>query len=396
MQNSAADTSTELSVEEIESIKQIAVRQHVAKDTCIFSEGDHADSIYFIESGLVSIFIQKFTRQEEISTLEPGDYFGEMAFFSRGKRSASAMTLSDTVLLTVDRDAFSRLLESDASISEKVNTILENRNEELAHKENLFDSICSSGSSFHIGIKGDPSLRESAFSRERYVSVVDQILPLLQGALYDLLVSRCVCELTIHFNSGEIHTKSVCNPFTDEIHPANKLLNKAYIERHFPPMSYEEKTGLIRRNYGFITSDPLMSLLPESHREIIQACYQDWHPVKLHQVAETISRLLLLRKVPNFYIRNFTFSIIKDAIRMQFNCDGTHILDAAGYQEFLRNNLIEDEPYTASNPERRNTLRRHAGDASDHAGTDRRSPPGRRLDDWERLSGDLKKSETPQ
>jgi hypothetical protein len=29
----------------------------------------------------------------------------------------------------------------------------------------------------------------------------------------------------------------------------------------------------------------------------------------------------------------------RDAIRMQFNCDGTHIVSAEDYQQFLQDNL---------------------------------------------------------
>jgi hypothetical protein len=79
----------ELTVEDFDKIKSMAVRQECKKGERIFSEGDTADYIYFIESGRVSIFIQKFTVQEEIGVLGPGEYFGEMAFFYKDKRTAS-------------------------------------------------------------------------------------------------------------------------------------------------------------------------------------------------------------------------------------------------------------------------------------------------------------------
>lgn len=54
-----------------------------------------------------------------------------------------------------------------------------------------------------------------------------------------------------------------------------------------------------------------------------------------------MSQLAKLRSIQSFYLRNFSISMIQDAIRMQFNCDGTHIVSAEDYQNFLRDNLEE-------------------------------------------------------
>jgi len=378
-----------LSLEEINKIKACATMREFEKDQAIFSEGDNADYIYFIESGLVSIFIDKFSRKEQISALGPGYYFGEMAFLLGDKRSASAQALEASTLLTVDRDTFLKLLEMESSIKEKINTILAARNEELTQKENMFERKDIEGGSLHIGISGDPSLRESAFSRERYYNVVDEILPMLQCVLYDLLVNRNVYEFVLHFNSGEVHTKSIFSPFSDEIHQAKKLLDKGYLDRHFPLIPYEEKIDLVRRSYNHLDGDASMNLLPDLYRENLKATFQSWHLLEPHKVANTISRLDMLRKLQNFYIRNFTMSSIADIIRLQFNCDGTHILNADGFQEFLENNIVEDEPYLDSHPDRRKGQRRTTGEKKDSAASlrsSRRSIPGRRQKDWLRLS----------
>jgi hypothetical protein len=57
------------------------------------------------------------------------------------------------------------------------------------------------------------------------------------------------------------------------------------------------------------------------------------------QVSIAISRLPDLRRIPDFYLRNFMLSMTRDAIRMQFNCDGTHIVGAEDYLLFLEENL---------------------------------------------------------
>ena len=350
----------------------------------IFSDGDNADHIYFIETGNVSIFIEKFTDQEEISSLGPGDYFGEMAFFSGGLRSASAAALIETTLLCVNKEAFLKLFDTDRDIANKVNQIFLKRNQELSFKEHLVGG----SESFQLGIKGDPSLRFSAFSRERYDSVVDRIIPDLQPRLFDLLINRSAYEIFIHCNSGEIHIRTVFDPFNADIHPASKLLNVAYIERHFPAITYDEKSELIKHLYGFIGNNNSYTQLPEQYKDNRHTNFSNWKPIGQREIANTLSKLTLLRKIPNFYLRNFSINIARDAIRMQFNCDGTQIVNAQGFQEFLEQNLDEEE-IAAQTSERRNNQRRTLSEQmarSKFQFGERRSPAGRRQEDWQSIT----------
>jgi len=305
----------------------------------IFAEGDVADFIYFIDAGRVSIYIQKFTRQEEICILGPGDYFGEMAIFNRDKRTASAKALEDTVLVSVDKNELVRLLEREPAIADSIRHLLARRNEELALKESLIDLTGIHHRHLHIGIKGDPSLRETAFTRERYQSPVDKVIHQLPDSLEELLINRCVYEVAIAFNSGEIHTHSVLDPFRIEIHPVTKIVDDAYLDRHFPRIPYADKTAAVRRVYSLLDSEAALDTAPEHLRKIILKNHDDWEPVTPQEIRETVQRLPALRDIPDFYLRSFTLSMTHDAIRMQFNCDGTHIVSTDSYQQFLDENL---------------------------------------------------------
>ena len=81
--------SQKLTDEDFEKIRAHAVQRRYRNGELIFSEGDTADYVYFIESGKVSVFIQKFGMQEEICVLGSGAYFGEMALLSKDTRNAS-------------------------------------------------------------------------------------------------------------------------------------------------------------------------------------------------------------------------------------------------------------------------------------------------------------------
>lgn len=377
---------------EISKIKLLGTPQSYEKGSLIFSDGDNADHIYFIQTGSVSIFVEKFTSQEEISSLGPGDYFGEMAFFSGDKRSASASALIDTELLSVDKAAFLNLFESDSDIADKINKVFSKRNQELSFKEHMTGGKKSPGhDSFVLGIKGDPSLRFSALSRERYDSVVDRIMSDLQPHLYDLLINRSAYEIFIHCNSGEIHIRTVFDPFNGGIHPASKLLNIAYIERHFPVIAYDEKLLLIKQMYEFIGKNASFTRLPGQHKGNLQSCFDEWEPVSQRDIATTISKLSQLRKIPDFYLRNITISIVRDAIRMQFNCDGTQIVNSQGLLDFIDQNLDEDEKNAMQADEQRNVQRRAPSEQmtrNQYQYGERRSPPGRRQSDWDAITSE--------
>jgi CRP-like cAMP-binding protein len=326
----------ELSKEDFNRIKTSAIEREYKKGELIFSEGDAADYVYFIESGQVSVFIRKFNCTDEICALGPGAYFGEMAIFSNDKRTASVAALEDTALLSVDRKAFLEVLETTPSLAVKIKGIMARRNEELILKENLVDITGIKAKHLHVGISGDPSLRETVFTRERYESVADRILPLLELRLVDLLTKRCVYHLSVAFNSGEIHTSSVFDPFSDEVHQAGKFVDESYMDRHFVKIPYEEKTSVIRYVYRAVADAPAFVGLPERFKKIFTGHYGKWEPVAPEDIANTVSRLTSLRNIPNYYLRNFTMSTIQDIIRMQFNCDGTQIVSAEDYQRVIR------------------------------------------------------------
>ena len=109
----------------------------------------------------------------------------------------------------------------------------------------------------------------------------------------------------------------------------------------------------------------------------------NWEPMSHSEIADILSRLPLLRKIPDFYLRNLTISIIKNTIRLQFNCDGTQIVNAKGLQDFIEQNLVDEEESEVPAAERRKEQRRHA---SEPRGAERRSPMGRRREDWAKFT----------
>jgi CRP-like cAMP-binding protein len=305
----------------------------------IFAEGDEADYFYFIVSGTVSIFIEKFHTRDVLRLAQSGDWFGEMAMFNGNRRAANAATQTPTSCLTVSRLEFMDLLDAEPDLRNKILTIVNMRNEDLVLKEKLIDADGLCNQDIHIGIKGDPSLRESAMLRERYESIVDKLLPQLVSRFEDLLLNRSAHRIMIGFNNGEIRISTVLDPFCEEFHPAVRLLDESYVDRHFPKIGYGHKAEMIRRIYRTIGEDGFFAGLPDHLHHGYARYFSNWEPVPEGQIKEILSKLSLLRSIPNFYVRNVTVGVLKDAIHMQFNCDGTHIVSARGYERFLNENL---------------------------------------------------------
>jgi len=328
-----------LTRKEFEKIRSLSNLKISPAGERLFSEGDVSDLIYFIDSGSVSIFIDKFNSQEELQVLGPGACFGEMAVFENDRRSASACTLQETAFSVLDKDDFLELMANDVNISNKIMTLLNARYEKLVLKEKLITSTGMSGKHLHIGIKGDPSLRESAMTRERHVSVVDKILSQLVPRLEDMLLNRCIYQIYLGFNNGEVRVSTILDPLSEEFHPAIRLLDEGYVKRHFPKIDYDRKVEIIREIYQGVRGNAYFDELPSHLHKGFTRYFSSSQPVAREEIARIISRLPQLREIPNFYVRNITVSIVKDAIRMQFNCDGTHIVSTAGHYYFLNENI---------------------------------------------------------
>lgn len=96
----------DLSPQDTEDLLARAVIRSFPRHAVIINEGDDSDSVYFIVSGHVKVFLADDDGKEVvIGTLRAGDYFGEMALES-GSRSASVMTLDPVCLAIVRMENF--------------------------------------------------------------------------------------------------------------------------------------------------------------------------------------------------------------------------------------------------------------------------------------------------
>jgi CRP-like cAMP-binding protein len=83
----------------------------------IFSEGEIGTEMYIIQSGTVELLKEIGGETRVLSTLEKGDFFGEMSVLEDLPRSASARAKTDVELVRVNGATFDAMLKSNTEIA---------------------------------------------------------------------------------------------------------------------------------------------------------------------------------------------------------------------------------------------------------------------------------------
>ena len=76
--------------------------------------------MYFIDSGRIKMVMNAGENEIILATLDPGDFFGEMALITGNKRIATAIALTDCKLNTMDKKTFEENLLNDKRFMMKV------------------------------------------------------------------------------------------------------------------------------------------------------------------------------------------------------------------------------------------------------------------------------------
>ena len=106
----------------------------------IFSQGDPADSIYFVQTGRIKIAVVSTAGKEAVLAMPgPHDFFGEGALVNQSLRVSTAETLEASTVFRVEKRAMIRSLHEQIELSEKFMASLLTRNINL--EEDLCDQL---------------------------------------------------------------------------------------------------------------------------------------------------------------------------------------------------------------------------------------------------------------
>ncbi len=115
--------------------------ERFARGALIFSQGSVGDRLYIVLRGKVRVYTTSALGQElSLMLFQGGDFFGELALLDGGPRSASAVAMTPTTALTLQRSAFLQTLDTCPPIAA---VILEALSLRLRHSTSYAEQLAS-------------------------------------------------------------------------------------------------------------------------------------------------------------------------------------------------------------------------------------------------------------
>lgn len=108
-----------LSPEDVAKIFAKGMTMDVKKGDTVFYQGTTGNQMYVVLGGTVGVF----DGEKHLTTLRPGDMFGEMALINSEPRSATAVAAEDCRLFVLSETIFQRLMTKRAAIRILLNII---------------------------------------------------------------------------------------------------------------------------------------------------------------------------------------------------------------------------------------------------------------------------------
>jgi CRP-like cAMP-binding protein len=113
------------------------------KNTTVFAQGDAATHVVYIQHGGVKLSVVNETgREAVVAMLGPGDFFGEGCLAGQPKRMGSAIAITPTTALVIDKNEMIRVLHAEHAFSDRFITYMLSRN--IRIEEDLVDQLFNS------------------------------------------------------------------------------------------------------------------------------------------------------------------------------------------------------------------------------------------------------------
>jgi CRP/FNR family transcriptional regulator, cyclic AMP receptor protein len=113
------------------------------KNDKVFSQGDPANSVFYIQDGKVKVCVISELGKEAVVALHgKGDFFGEGCLNGQPLRLATAVAMTECVIMRLDKAAVVRVLHDEPKFSEAFVSFLLARNARV--EEDLVDQLFNS------------------------------------------------------------------------------------------------------------------------------------------------------------------------------------------------------------------------------------------------------------
>lgn len=113
---------------------------HIEKEfypagVCIFKQGEVGDKCYLIQSGTVNILhTDENNKKRSLAVLKSPALFGEATLITQAVRNASAYTMTDCELLSIQQKYFTELLEQESDVAKMFMNLMIDRGRPIKNK----------------------------------------------------------------------------------------------------------------------------------------------------------------------------------------------------------------------------------------------------------------------
>jgi len=152
----------------------------VSKKQVIYTQGDAADAVFYIQKGKVKLtVVSKIGREATIGILSEKNFFGEGALAGQALRMGSASAITDCEVLRIERRAMMAALHREHAFSDMFVAYLLARN--IRYEEDLVDQLFNSSEKrlarvllllAHFGKEGVPESVVPKISQETLAEMV--------------------------------------------------------------------------------------------------------------------------------------------------------------------------------------------------------------------------------
>lgn len=109
----------DLTVKEVQKLRSLMHERTYRDEEHVFHKGQPGPAFYIVRRGEITIY-QPGPPRVNLAKIRPGELFGELAILDDSPRSASAVSVGETVLYAVFKQEFDTLMVSEPLIAAKV------------------------------------------------------------------------------------------------------------------------------------------------------------------------------------------------------------------------------------------------------------------------------------
>jgi CRP/FNR family transcriptional regulator, cyclic AMP receptor protein len=150
------------------------------KKQTVFSQGDSADAVFYIQKGKIKLTVlSKSGKEATIAVLNEGDFFGEGCLTGQPLRMCSATALTECTVMRIAKKSMIDVIHKEREFSDMFVVYLLMRN--IRYEEDLVDQLFNSSEKrlarillllAHFGKDGKPEVAIPKISQETLAEMV--------------------------------------------------------------------------------------------------------------------------------------------------------------------------------------------------------------------------------